>query len=480
MAGSAYYFRPLFRSSLVVHLRPAAAHNLLLRRGVHNGATTAGLHQSSVETPTASTELTISRPLSIFTFPALVRSYIITGAQSIPSLLDFSIRVLNVLAHSESALLNPDRNIILRYILKKTIYAQFCAGENEVEVKRTVDGLRQIGFHGVMLGYAKEVVRAEGDKGKPVVKDGSPDVELETWLAGTLKAIDMTTTGDFVSLKFSGAGNRAIHDMLANRPPNKALEAAMTEICDRSKARGIRLLFDAEQHAVQAALDRWTLDFQQRYNGSGSGEAIVYGTYQAYLRSTPGTLVKDLAYAAKKNFTLGVKLVRGAYMGSDPRHLFWSNIQGTNKAYDGIIASLLRRQYNDTIQPPQGADKFPKVDLVMASHNLESVRKAIAIREEQARNKEDKICFTYGQLQGMADHISGEIVLSGKAALEKNTKQHEEIEIPQAYKYLVWGSVSECVKYLLRRAEENRDAAGRTHDGRKALGKEIIRRILRS
>jgi proline dehydrogenase len=51
------------------------------------------------------------------------------------------------------------------------------------------------------------------------------------------------------------------------------------------------------------------------------------------------------------------------------------------------------------------------------------------------------------------------------------------VDVPRAYQYLVWGTVGECSQYLVRRAEENKDALSRTKEGRKALGKELLRRV---
>jgi hypothetical protein len=47
----------------------------------------------------------------------------------------------------------------------------------------------------------------------------------------------------------------------------------------------------------------------------------------------------------------------------------------------------------------------------------------------------------------------------------------------KVYKAVVWGKLTECIKYLVRRAQENKDAASRTEDTRKAMVKELWRRI---
>ena len=257
------------------------------------------------------------------------------------------------------------------------------------------------------------------------------------------------------------------------------LEQATVEICELAKVRQIPLLFDAEQQSIQDGIDAWTLDFQKRYNTAD--KALVYGTYQAYLRSTPATLVKHLAAAKDEGFALGVKLVRGAYLGSDLRHLFWSKKEDTDRAYNSIAESLIRKRFGNMLIPLHGMaeNEFPQVNLVLASHNHETVKKAMAIRNEQLEKNEARIDLVYGQLMGMADEVSCELVQAGKRE-EAPDALRKEVDLPKAYKYLVWGTVGECLKYLVRRAEENRDAVERAKEGRLALKVELGRRVFGS
>lgn len=44
-------------------------------------------------------------------------------------------------------------------------------------------------------------------------------------------------------------------------------------------------------------------------------------------------------------------------------------------------------------------------------------------------------------------------------------------------KCMTWGTTTECLNFLLRRASENKEAALRTEDTRKAMGKELWRRL---
>ena len=386
---------------------------------------------------------------------------------------------MSFLAHSQSPILNPDTNPILRYFLKKTFYRQFCAGENPTEVKQTIDGLKNLGFKGVILGYAREVVMNDEQKdglkscGEYEAAEACIRSEIIPWAKGTLETVRLASPTDFVALKFTGAGSQALYDLSRQADPSPALGEAIDSVCELAASRGVRLLFDAEQNAVQAGIDAWTLHYMQKYNKRGNGKAVVYGTYQAYLKATPSVLASHLAVARKEGFPLGVKLVRGAYLGSDPRHLIYDTKAETDVAYNGIAESLVRRTYGPVLKPGGGESsaEFPDINVVLAGHNHTSVRRVQAIRTSQAEKNEKQIDLVYAQLQGMADEVSCELVQAGKVEGEK------KVDIPKAYKYLVWGTTGECMKYLLRRAQENRDAVQRTREGRHAMAGELIRRV---
>jgi hypothetical protein len=343
-------------------------------------------------------------------------------------------------------------------------------------VNQTITGLKDIGFKGVILGYAREVVLDEKQKddlascGQDEAAEACIRNEILPWAKGTLETVRLASPTDFVALKFTGAGSQALYDLSRQTGPSKALGEAIDSICTLAASRGVRLLFDAEQNAVQAGIDTWTLNYMQKYNKKGSGKAVVYGTYQAYLKATPSVLASHLAVARKAGFTLGVKLVRGAYLGSDPRHLIHDTKAHTDSAYNGIAESLARRSYGTVLKPAAGETEFPSVNAVLAGHNHASVRKVQGLRTQQAQNGEEQTDLVYAQLQGMADEVSCELVQAGLVG------EREKVDIPKAYKYLVWGTTGECMKYLLRRAQENRDAVQRTKEGRNAMAGELVRR----
>jgi proline dehydrogenase len=261
--------------------------------------------------------------------------------------------------------------------------------------------------------------------------------------------------------RWSGLGRKALHLLQKDLPPTDAMQQCITEICDAAKAKGARFLPGAEEEStgVNSGIDSWTIDLMRRYN---KNEAFMYNTYQCYLRSTPERIVSLLAAASQEGFVPGIKTVRGAYLLSEPKSAVRQSFEETNLWYDGIVEALLKRQWNPYLPSPtgSGAAPFPKFALMLATHNARSIKKVQALRDEQVRNGEERVELAYAQLQGMAEHAN------------------EASDPPRPFKTATWGSVMECMNFLLRRAFENQDAMGRTVETRKAMGRELKRRML--
>lgn len=160
--------------------------------------------RTSITTPLPHSQQPSSPPLCLLPTHSLIRSYFINLVSSNRFLLNPSMRILSLLAHSDSAFLNPDRNGILRYLLKKTFYAQFCGGESKKEIQATVNGLKKIGFAGVVLAYAKEIVVHGGHDISMLDKLDNATVErdVNAWKEGNLKTIEHTSSADFIGLKW--------------------------------------------------------------------------------------------------------------------------------------------------------------------------------------------------------------------------------------------------------------------------------------
>ncbi|CAI7588064.1 unnamed protein product [Penicillium bialowiezense] len=385
------------------------------------------------------------------------------------------IYTLSLLAHPRNAFCDVAKNPLLNTLIKHTIYKQFNAGENKLEVQESINKIKALGCRGVLLGYAREVLIGENDDASYDAKAALADIQF--WIDGTMQTVDMAQPGDFVALKFTGMGIDALRLLQSQTLPTEFMDTSIKKICDLAISRGVRLLVDAEEQAVQPGIEAWIMKYQKYCNSQTPGRAVFYGTYQAYLRSTPATLARHLETARAEGYTLGVKMVRGAYMKTDPREIFWAKKEDTDKCYDEVVAALLTRKYNSMLQAAtkENATDLPSVNVIIATHNRESVRKAHAIRMEQATRSENLgVDVSYAQLQGMADEVSCELLQGFETA--ENSVGASPIDAPNVFKLLTWGSVKECMGFLLRRAVENTEAVGRTKDSQIAMFAELKRR----
>ncbi|KAK6810960.1 hypothetical protein RU639_013227 [Aspergillus parasiticus] len=415
-------------------------------------------------------------PLSALPTSMLLRSLLVAAITSKPYLLKPSLSILSLLSKSGNGLLlNVDRNIILHTILKWTFYKQFCAGENARETQATVQMFKDLGFRGTLLTYAKETVfdhstnkSQQGlgvttgqEKGQGI--NGTTYCEhIEAWREGTVKTVELLGEDDYLAMKLTGAGPVVTEAFAAGELPPVQMIEALEEICQKCKDKGARILIDAESQHFQKGIARVTIDLQRKYNRDGY--ALVYNTYQAYLKSTPTTLATHLAAADQEGFTLGLKLVRGAYMASDDRSLIHDTKQDTDNAYNSIAQGALRQELGEF--GATNGRAFPSVNLFLASHNKESVMAAHHLHQQRLAAKLPTVPVGFAQLHGMSDDVSFSLLqLKGPDGS------------PQVYKCSTWGGMGECLAYLLRRAIENRDAVSRTQDEYRALKGEIGRRL---
>lgn len=467
------------------------------------------------ETPQQQQETLIdpaAAPLALLPWSNLIRTYAMTSITSSPLLLRSCMKFLNVLINSKYALTDPDRNVLLRWVLMPTFYSQFCVGDNKPRVQRTVDRVKSIGFDGVILEYALEVMeeKSANSTEKVMSEDAEALREIETWRTGMIETINMARPGDFVALKISGLGKYALHLLMKNQPPTPTMQKAMDEVCEFAGKQGVGLLPGAEEEITNYGIDAWTLDLQKKFNpsiktynqcikdGKPTPPLVIYTTYQAYLKSTPAKLAAQLVQARDEGFVMGVKLVRGAYLTSEPRDRIWDTKEGTDASYNGIVDALLKRTFGGIVVPEGDNAKvegtmIPPVNLVLATHNRESVLQARQLRNHllltgaaevgvksdveagAAEEIRDVPPTVYAQLYGMADEVSFEFVLEAK---QIRAKGPQEVDLaPRLYKNVTWGTLGQCLRFLLRRAAENGEAAGRTDDTRNAAAFELRRRL---
>lgn len=142
-------------------------------------------------------------PLSLLPLSFLFRSYLIASLSSSPRLLTPSLRLLSIVANSSSPFLSPDRNPLLRYALRKTLYAHFCAGENLDEVRKNICNLKAVGYSGVILGHGREIVKHDAMlRADRAEIDLTLQEDVEDWKRSNLETVSLVDKGGFVALKY--------------------------------------------------------------------------------------------------------------------------------------------------------------------------------------------------------------------------------------------------------------------------------------
>lgn len=245
---------------------------------------------------------------------------------------------------------------------------------------------------------------------------------------------------------------------------SEVLEKALNEICEETIKQNSRLWLDAEQNLLQTGLDEWAISIMRRFNRDG--KALVYNTVQAYLKESKVNVDRHITLAANEGWAVGIELVRGAYIEHEVRYLIHDAKDDTDRCYDLIVNMLIS----------QPAENFPPTALFLATHNAASTEKALFAHRQRVANKQPTALLECGQVQGMADELSCKLVLNYEASHE-NHQSSKAAVAPRAFKYLVWGSVAECMGYLYRRGIESRGAVERTSNMVNALKQELKRRV---
>jgi hypothetical protein len=170
-------------------------------------------HTQSKAVPNA-----LSSPLSALPARVLLRSLLVSTVSSKRYFLIPALSVMSFLCKPNRIwLFDVDRNPLLHKILKKTFYDQFCAGENGAQVKSTMQELKDMGFRGVIMTYAKETVfdhktNSQHGLGIAALKNEHGDVSIdapvlqcpsiESWREGTVKTVDMLEGEDCLAVKY--------------------------------------------------------------------------------------------------------------------------------------------------------------------------------------------------------------------------------------------------------------------------------------
>ena len=90
------------------------------------------------------------------------------------------------------------------------------------------------------------------------------------------------------------------------------------------------------------------------FNPRGAAPTL-YNTHQMYLRGARATLDEEAAHAAEAGYVLAVKLVRGAYMQTEPAAALQPSKGATDDAYDGAaLPAAARKKRASALSIPAG------------------------------------------------------------------------------------------------------------------------------
>lgn len=195
----------------------------------------------------------------------------------------------------------------IRWLIKPTIFRQFCGGENMNECQRTIDKLGEFKI-GSILDYSVEGKEKEDDFDKAAKE-----------IIGTIELAKKNKNIPFAVFKPSGLSSIALLEKISSGESLSADEkqawakakARVNDICSKAYENKVRLLIDAEESWTQLAVDNLVQEMMEKYNKDA---CIVFNTVQLYRKDRLTYLQKVLKEAREKKYLVGMKLVRGAYM----------------------------------------------------------------------------------------------------------------------------------------------------------------------
>ena len=337
-------------------------------------------------------------------------------------------------------------------LIRSTIFNQFVGGETLEETARVA---KQLGAYGVqvILDYGVEA------------KEGEENFDNVT--EKIMEALEFAATQNnipFVSIKLTGIASlqlletlneaprlrSGIHDSEIEDSAWERVKERMYAICDLAAEKGVGILLDAEETWIQDPIDRLAIELMAEYNKE---KVVVYNTYQLYRNDRLHFLQLSHKIAKEKNFKLGAKLVRGAYMEKErlrakeqgvasPVHL---DKEATDKDFNEAAAFCIENKES--------------ISFILASHNEESNLKIAQLMIEKGISANDPHVH-FSQLYGMSDPISFNMAKEGY----------------NVSKYLPFGPIKDVIPYLMRRAEENSSVNGQTSRELLFIRQELARR----
>jgi len=337
-------------------------------------------------------------------------------------------------------------NLPVEGLIRSTVFDHFCGGVNEDDCLHVIDKLFAKHVSSV-LDYSvegKETKDQFDNALKKILKiihfsdekEAMPIVVFKPTAFGRLYLYQKKTEGIELTKEEQEEWNR--------------IEKRYDAVCKLAKEKDVEVLIDAEESWMQDAVDDLVEEMMRKYN---TDKTIVYSTLQLYRWDRLDYLKKLKDRAEKGGFTIGMKIVRGAYMEKERERAeekgYCSPICENKKATDD--------NFNETLS--YILHNLNEISVFIGTHNEESSYLAMELMEKYSISKEDNKVW-FGQLYGMSDHISFNLAAAGY----------------NVAKYIPFGPVKDVMPYLIRRAEENTSVAGQTNRELSLLKTERKRR----
>ena len=348
-------------------------------------------------------------------------------------------------------------------IIRQTIFKQFVGGETLEETASVADKLAQSHVQ-VILDYGVEGM--EGEEAFEQARDEFIRVINYAATQANIPYISIKVTGfaRFTLLeKLDAEMQQPGADSLIQRYQAALMRLSAEELNEwnRVMARARRIfevaaqkrvgvLVDAEETWIQDPVDALVMLMMDVYNKE---RAVIYNTIQLYRHDRLEFLKKSAAAAEERQFILGAKLVRGAYMEKERKRAtekgYTSPIQPSKEASD--------KDYNDAVR--FCIERLDRIAVIVASHNEYSnlLTVQLLLERNQPANHPH---VHFSQLYGMSDNITYNLAKAGCSVS----------------KYLPFGPIKDVIPYLMRRAQENTSVGGQTSRELSLIQKELERR----
>ncbi|MFL2592455.1 MAG: proline dehydrogenase family protein [Flavobacteriaceae bacterium] len=351
----------------------------------------------------------------------------------------FLVRVLSVIT-----LFFLKIGLPIKWLLKATIYEQFCGGISINECSATIKKMKDKNVYSI-LDYSIESLKNEKDFENACEKKLTI-IKLSKENNLPFSVFKPTSLGSYELFKMKSSKETLNNNEKLNW---LKIEKRFDKIFQYAKKHKIKVLVDAEEYEVQNAIDELVLKMMKKYNDGD--EAVIYNTVQLYRRDRIEYLKKLIEL--RDGYRLGFKLVRGAYMEKERQMSidlgYESPICKTKRETDNNFNEALKLLFNN----------ISGLDIFVASHNEESNYLALDIMKKSLiKNNSNSIWFC--QLFGMGDHITFNLSKKGY----------------NVAKILPFGPVKNLIPYLIRRAQENTSVDGQTNRELNLLKKELSRR----